>query len=89
MSVVTTIATNDNEVEEDGRMRIPEVIGGSAIASLSHRRLQAEPWPAMTQHTPNRLDCKSGNRLRKRFPTQASECSIDSACSGGRLSFVS
>jgi hypothetical protein len=47
MTVVTTSATNDNEVEEDGRMRLPEVIGGSAVASLSHRRLRAEPWPVM------------------------------------------
>jgi hypothetical protein len=39
MTVVTTTATNDNELEEDGRMRLPEIIGGSAVASLSHRRL--------------------------------------------------
>jgi hypothetical protein len=47
MTVVTTSATNDNEAEEDGPMRLPEVIGGSAVASLGHRRLQAEPWPVM------------------------------------------
>jgi hypothetical protein len=41
MTVVTTIAPieNGNEAEEDGPMRLPEVIGGSAVASLSHRRL--------------------------------------------------
>ena len=41
MPVVTTIAAveNDNEAEEDGPMRLPEIIGGSAVASLSHRRL--------------------------------------------------
>jgi hypothetical protein len=47
MTVVTTSATNDNEAEADGPMRLPEAIGGSAAASLSHRRLQAEPWPVI------------------------------------------
>jgi hypothetical protein len=46
MTVVTTSATNDM-AEADGPMRLPEAIGGSAAASLSHRRLQAEPWPVI------------------------------------------
>ena len=52
-------------------MRLPEVIGGSAVASLSHRRLQAEPWPVMMSIYAQsaRLEAFSDAGLRMFHPT--------------------